>query len=253
MKRTISLLPLLGLLLLCGSLQAQTKIIAHRGYWKAPGAAQNSVASLYMAHELGAYGSEFDVNLTSDKRVVVNHDPTIDGYLIEQTPFALLRDLRLSNGEILPTLEQYLVHGKVCKGTQLILEIKAQATKQDEDCLTAKVVELVRAHQMEAQTEYISFSRNACSELRRLQPAASVSYLGGDLAPQAVKDSTWTGIDYNQTVFDKHPEWIKEAHRLGLTVNVWTVDKPDDMKRFIKEKADFLTTNHPAKALKLSR
>ena len=25
----------------------------------------------------------------------------------------------------------------------------------------------------------------------------------------------------------KHPEWIKEAHDLGLKVNVWTVDETE--------------------------
>ena len=54
--------------------EAQTWIIAHRGYWKSEGSAQNSITSLKRAAEARAYGSEFDVQLTKDQNVVVNHD-----------------------------------------------------------------------------------------------------------------------------------------------------------------------------------
>ena len=46
-------------------------------------------------------------------------------------------------------------------------------------------------------------------------------------------------------VIKKHPEWIKEAHELGLKVNVWTVDEVEDMKSLIEQKVDFITTNEP--------
>ncbi len=35
-----------------------TQVIAHRGYWDTHGSAQNSLASLEKADEIGAYGSE---------------------------------------------------------------------------------------------------------------------------------------------------------------------------------------------------
>ena len=62
------------------SIQAQTQVIAHRGYWKAEGSAQNSLASLRKAAEAKVYGSEFDVQMTADGIVVVNHDNKIVDY-----------------------------------------------------------------------------------------------------------------------------------------------------------------------------
>ena len=53
------------------------------------------------------------------------------------------------------------------------------------------------------------------------------------------------GLDYHMGVIKKHPEWIKEAHELGLKVNVWTVDEVEDMKSLIEQKVDFITTNEP--------
>ena len=73
------------LLLLCVlmavpvSAKRKTKVIAHRGYWKTEGSAQNSIRSLERANEIKVYGSEFDVHLTADNVPVVYHDRKIEG------------------------------------------------------------------------------------------------------------------------------------------------------------------------------
>lgn len=43
----------------------------------------------------------------------------------------------------------------------------------------------------------------------------------------------------------RHPEWFDECHKLGLKVNVWTVNDPADMQWCIDHGADFITTNEP--------
>ena len=96
--------------------QAQTQVIAHRGFWKAEGSAQNSIAGLKKAAEAKVYGSEFDVQLTADGVVVVNHDDAIDGLVIGETAYDKLKDLKLKNGEKLPTLADYLEAGKEIAG-----------------------------------------------------------------------------------------------------------------------------------------
>ena len=55
-----------------GSALAQPKVIAHRGYWKAPNSAQNSLASFSKADSIGVFASEIDVWLTADDRLIVN-------------------------------------------------------------------------------------------------------------------------------------------------------------------------------------
>ena len=110
-------------------------IVAHRGYWTAPGLneAQNSVAALREAQDFGCWGSEFDVHLTADNIVVVNHDPTREGKEIQTTAYKELRNLSLSNGEPLPTLCEYLAQGVVCEKTMLVLELKPQYSQERED------------------------------------------------------------------------------------------------------------------------
>jgi len=52
-------------------------------------------------------------------------------------------------------------------------------------------------------------------------------------------------LDYNINVMRKNPHWIKEAHDLGLTVNVWTVNKQEDMEWLLDENVAFISTDEP--------
>lgn len=232
---------------------AKTRVIAHRGYWTCAGSAQNSLASLQAAHRIGVYGSEFDVYITRDGQLVVHHDPEIDGVNIENANYLDIKDKTLQNGERLPLLKDYLSTGKQCTGTQLILEIKPHLNKEDEDRCVAAVVKMVNELGMTSQVEYISFSRNACQQLAEKAKGAQISYLKSDLSPEEARKMGCTGIDYKGRVFAVHPEWIAEAQKEGMTVNVWTIDDLDEIDRFIKAGVDFITTNKPVEALKLAR
>lgn len=231
--------------------QAQTQVIAHRGFWKVEGSAQNSVTALNKAAEAKVYGSEFDVQLTADGVVVVNHDDAIDGLTIGETAYDKLKDLKLKNGETLPTLADYLEAGKKLLGVQLILEIKPHKTKAQEDQIAESVVKMVKEYGLEKQVEYISFSMNVCEQLVRLTPGSEIAYLNGDIAPKEGKEKGLTGIDYYYKVFKKHPEWVKEAHDLGMKVNVWTVDNVKEMQKMITLGVDYITTNQPLEAAAL--
>ena len=80
--KTKILMVALMLLAMTPAIQAKslTKTVAHRGYWNCEGSAENSLASLRKAHDVGCWGSELDIWLTSDGGLVVNHDPkTLDG------------------------------------------------------------------------------------------------------------------------------------------------------------------------------
>ena len=237
---------LLGCIICNVALSTQTKAIAHRGYWDCPGSAQNSIVALYKAHEIDVYGSEFDVLITADGVPVVNHDDNIQGHVVEKTNYEDLRDLKIKNGEILPTMEQYLVHGKANKETKLILEIKPHSTKEIEDKAVKIIVEMVQNMELEEQTEYISFSLNICKEILKTNPNAKVFYLRGELSPKEIKEIGLTGIDYHYSVFEKNPEWINESKTLGIRTNAWTVNDETIMKKLISAGIDYITTDKPS-------
>ncbi len=227
------------------------EVIAHRGYWTTAGSSQNSVTALIKAQELDIYGSEFDVWITSDGVVVLNHDPTIDGIRIETSTYDDLKNVRLGNGEKIPTLNDYLVQGKKDPSTKLILEIKTHSTKTNNDRVAAKVVQMVKDANMTDQVEYIAFSLDVCKELLKLQPDAVVAYLSGNRTPQQLHDLGIKGIDYNASVIRSNKNWIAESHNLGMTVNVWTVNSESDLREMIDLGVDFITTDQPVLAKQL--
>ena len=248
MKRI--LISAIALLACIVGMQAQTQVIAHRGFWKTEGSAQNSIAALEKAAEEKLYGSEFDVQVTLDGKLIVNHDAKFQGFIIAETPYKQLKKIRLQNGEKLPNLKKYLKKGKKLD-IQLILEIKSHKSKEVEDKMASDIVKMVKKMGLEKQVEYIAFSLNVCEQLAKLTPESEIAYLNGDIAPAELKKKGINGIDYHYNVIEKHPEWVKEAHDLGMKVNVWTVNKEDMMKKLIDRKVDYITTDQPLEAKKL--
>lgn len=230
----------------CGTMQAQkTQVIAHRGFWKTAGSAQNSIAALVKADSIGCYASEFDVWLTTDNQLVVNHDNTFKGVTMQDATAKVCTAVQLDNGEQLPTLQQYLEKARQLK-TRLILELKGHKTPEQETRAVEGIVKMIKDMGLENRTEYITFSQHATKEFIRLAPQSTpVYYLEGDIAPKELKEWGCAGPDYHFSVFKKHPEWIKESHGLGMKVNAWTVNDPKDMEWLIGQGVDFITTNEP--------
>ena len=99
---------LLAIMFMIANTSAQTRVIAHRGFWKTQGSAQNSITSLLKADSIGCYGSEFDVWLTKDNGLVVSHDGIIQGHKVEESTLKELTGLWLANGECVPSLKELL-------------------------------------------------------------------------------------------------------------------------------------------------
>ena len=229
------------------------KVIAHRGYWKTEGSAQNSLRALERAAVVKVYGSEFDVHLTADNVLVVNHDNDIQGKPIQTSTYAELKDLKLPNGECIPTLEQYLLKAKE-KGNRkvrLIFELKPHQTPERNQEAARRCVEMVNQLKLAKRTEYISFNLDACKELIRQAPKADVYYLNGELSPKELKELGFAGLDYHYKVLRSHPEWVQQCKAMGLKSNVWTVDDTAVMREMRDMGVDFLTTNQPEEALQI--
>lgn len=229
--------------------KTKTKVIAHRGYWRADGSAQNSLAALQKSNDIKAYGSECDIWLSADGVPMVTHDRTVkhngETLVIENTPSSVLKTVPLKNGEYMPTLDAYLNTFKNCKNTKLIIELKSHTTNQKENQLAAKVIDQVKAAKLQKRVEYIAFSKNMTQQIIKLDPKAKIAYLNGDLTPQQLKEMGCTGLDYHINIMKKNENWFKEAHDLGLTVNIWTVDDEPTMQYMIDHEADFITTDEP--------
>ena len=228
------------------SLTAQTGIIAHRGFWNREGSAQNSRSSVQNAINAGCYGVEIDVYLTTDGKVVLVHDPVLNGVRIDESAYSDLSGHTLSNGETLPLLDEILPLIAAQQHTRLIIEIKPHRDKDTEKTAVAAILELVDQANVRDKVEYISFSSHICETVIASRPAACVAYLGGSLSPEQLKERGYSGLDYNMRILKANPHWIPQAKKLGLTVNVWTVNRPEDIHYFTLSGVDYITTDNPA-------
>lgn len=238
---------ILGLAVLSTVLmKAQTQIIAHRGYWQTqPPTTENSIKSLENAQKLKIYGSEFDVRMTKDGVLVINHDEHHGEMEISETNFKDLEKLKLSNGENFPTLKEYLKQGKKDPSLKLIVEIKPIKSQEKESEIVQKTIKMIKDMKLESQSEFISFSLHICKEIKKMEPKFKVQYLNGELSPAQIKSEGLDGLDYHYSIFEKNPTWIAEAKTLGLITNSWTVNDIPVYEELKKQGIGFITTNIP--------
>ena len=226
---------------------ATNGIVAHRGAWKKNKLPENSIAALREAIRLGCAGSEFDVHMTSDDSLVINHDPTYNNYKIEQSTFAQVTEKPLSNGETLPTLRQYLISGMQNNtSTRLVIEIKPSAiSKERGEKVAGKTLALVRELHAEKYAVYISFDYNVLKKLESLDATVQTQFLDGNKTAEELKQDGIDGADYHYSVFKKNPGWIDSMKQQKLVLNAWTVNDPADMDWLLQQKFNFITTNEP--------
>ena len=249
------LVVLTAALMLCSNADARKKecgIVAHRGFWNCEeaGYAKNSVAALRCAQQAGFWGSEFDVNMTSDGVLLVYHDGKVDGKSIEKNPYSEFKNHRIRNGEPIPTIDEYLEQGKKCPETMLVYELKKHSCRKVEDRFVDLTIEKLKEHGLldPQRVMFISFSFHMCQRLAAKLPGFTVQFLSGNRAPAKVKSKGINGIDYEYTVFGRHPKWIDKAHELGMSTNSWTVNKEEDMAEMFELDIDCITTDNPLTA-----
>jgi len=226
---------------------ADNCVVAHRGAWKKMNLPQNSIASLKRTIELKCTGSEFDVRMTADDSLVINHDTEFNNLTIEKTNYADLIKFQLSNGEKLPTLREYIKAGIENNiSTRLVCEIKPSGiSKERGSIIGVKVVELFRKLHALNKVAFISFDYDILKKIKELIPTVSTQYLEGDKSPEQLMVDGISGADYHFSVYKEHPDWIESAKKNKITLNVWTINDSADMDWLIANKFDFITTNEP--------
>ena len=232
--------------------QKQTGIVAHRGFWNCDeaGYAKNSVAALRCAQEAGFWGSEFDVNMTSDGELIVYHDSDVEGRKIEEYPYSEFKDFKIANGETIPTIDQYLEQGKKYPETMLVYELKPHSCGEVEDRFVEITYKKLEEHGLmdPERVMFISFSLHMCEKIAKEHPEFTVQFLGSSKNPEELAKMGINGVDYNHMVFTLYKKWYRLARKNDMSVNAWTVNKDGDMRRMLKLGVDQLTTDNPLEA-----
>jgi glycerophosphoryl diester phosphodiesterase len=216
------------------------------------------MSALKAAQKLKIYASECDVNLTKDGKVLVvqsgwhpnrKASPKAD---VQRTTAKKMLEVPYANGEYVCTLEEFLKRVAKKPATKLILDLKSQATIERETKLVEAVLEIVEKAGMQNNVEYLAAHPWAAFELVKKAPEGSkIAYVGNNYDPTYLKGMGCTGLDYNFKILKKKKGWIKQAHKLGMYVNVWTVNKEEDIRWAIQNGVDYITTDDPMLVQKL--
>ncbi len=225
-------------------------MIAHRGL---SGIEKENTCSAFVAAGNRSYfGIETDVHRTADGQFIVIHDDDTlrvsgDRMTVEETSMETLRSLRLTDTDgrrgrrdlMLPTLEEYI--GICAKyGKTAVLELKNHMDGRDVEAVVRSIRELGWLE----RTVFISFDLPNLISLRELLPAQKAQYLIEEHVPADLMDTLarWRlDLDIHHPMLTA--EMCRKIHAMGLEVNVWTVNTPEDARRVTEAGADYITTN----------
>ena len=239
--------------------QAQTKIIAHRGFSDI--APENTLIAFQKAIKVGADYFELDVHQTKDGVLVVIHDKTVDrtssngkkGEIKEKTLSELQKvKVGLSSkfgekysNEKVPTLQEAL---ELAKGKiKVCVELKVEE-------IEASVIHLLNELDMIDKVIIFSFHDKSLINIRKLNPNIKTLFLKGtanfktlDYVKEINANAIGVGYDTKIT-----KEFISYARKNNIEVFKWTVNKEQEMKKLIDLNIDGIITNKPDLALKLN-
>ncbi len=248
-----------------GAAEPRPWIAAHRGgalLWP-----ENSLTAFQGALGLGVDLLELDVHQTKDGEVVVLHDPTLErtttgrGAVSEQTWGALASlGLKGATADRLPRLRDVL---ELARDTRvgLLVEIKTGVNRVRYPGIEERVLARLQAAKLIERATIMAFEWETLERLRALSPTVrltgllrerEVAPVGGvrgaaeRLAALKVND---LGIE--RTLLSS--EAVAAARAAGLTIGVWTVNAPDELRRALAAGVDYITTDRPDLALELRR
>jgi glycerophosphoryl diester phosphodiesterase len=218
-----------------------TCVIAHRGASSTH--PENTLEAFRAARELGADWVELDARRTADGVVVVHHDAALpDGRLLVELTAAVVPSA-------VPTLAEAL---QACAGMGVNVEIKNNAGDPDQDpeaWIADEVVRLLAARPDGQEILVTSFDLRTIDRVREVAPEVRTGWLLfavpdlGEAIDRAARHGHAAVHPFVAFVDDVV---VARAHGLGLEVNVWTVDDPEQMRQLIAIGADGIITNDPA-------
>lgn len=223
------------------------RVLAHRGATAV--APENTVQAFVAASALGADGVELDVHRTADGGLVVHHDADAAGVglLAERTQ----AEIRAARPEI-PTLDEAL---EACAGMLVNVEVKNLPGDADYDPgegVAAGVVEVLSRRGGHDDVLVSSFNLESVNRVRDLDPSIPTGFLvlvGMDPVDAVdVAHAHGHGAvhpDVRALVGGAAAATVTRAHELGMTVNVWTVNHEDEMRRLAATGIDAVITDVP--------
>ncbi len=194
---------------------------------------------------------ECDVHLSSDGRLVVIHDHTLErttngAGLVRDHSAAELRKLDAGDGEKIPLLQEVveLALGKV----GLVIEVKQVPPLYPG--LEEKLVNMLRQLGAVPECAVVSFNHSVIHELRKVEPSLQLGILEGARPIHPARLLR----DASADVYSPHwgaadPDVVREIHAAGGAVGVWPVDDEAAIAWCRWSRPDSIFSNRPKEVL----
>ena len=248
-------------------------VIAHRG--GAGISPENTLFAYKRAIDLGVDMLELDVRSTSDGKIVVLHDSTVDrttdgkGAVADLT-FEQVRKLdagfRWTNdgGKTFPFRGKNLQIPTLGEVFEAFPEIRINIEPKYENPSPVKPLcdllkEFKRTDKVivgSFRDEILKDFRQTCQSVATSATPSEASYflamykigLGASYSPKMQVLQVPEKLGRLQIVSE---DYIKAAHKLNLDVHVWTINDKNDMKHLIEIGADGIMTDYPDRLLEI--
>jgi glycerophosphoryl diester phosphodiesterase len=194
-------------------------LLGHRGARALKSILENTPASFDQALADGCDGFEFDVRLTADEEAVVCHDPKVLGFEISRTPAKLVPQLpRLRD-----VLQRY-------RDSFLDIELKVKGMERI-------MLDLFLRHKPRHGFVVSSFIPGVLKAVRAEDKTIPL----GLICESKTQLKFWTDLSIEYVIAHHElveTELVRKVKGAGKKVIVWTVNAPEEMKRFAEAGVD---------------
>lgn len=236
------------------------KIWAHRGF--SSEYPENTMLAFTKAYEAGADGIETDVQMSKDGKVVVIHDESLlrtcgVDKRVEECTFEELVNTRASRTKgdrfdaTIPSFDELCAF--IAK-TGMVTNVEIKTGVVYYPGIEEKIRDSVVKYGIEDKVIFSSFNPLSLVVMKKLLPQCESGLLFESVfnplhLSYLVKEC---GFQYLHPDFALvNDSMLSEAKACGLSLNVWTVDKEDDLKKLMEWGVNAAITNKPDYCLKL--
>jgi glycerophosphoryl diester phosphodiesterase len=251
-------------------------VLAHQG---ASGhAPSNTLEAFRLAVEMGADAIETDVHMTRDGHVVLSHDPDVDRLtngtgLIKNKTMAELREIDFGYRFTTDGGKTYPYRGRkvtIPTLSEVLEEFPTMRVncdiKQKSPALEAALCEVIRKHDAHDRVLVTSFHSSTMRRYRQFaDPRVATSantremvrffcyWRSGFQRWYKPKVDAFQVPEQQAGIRVVTPEMVRIAHRHGIKVHVWTINREEDIRRLLEWGVDGICSDYPDRVVKVMK
>jgi glycerophosphoryl diester phosphodiesterase len=202
---------------------------------------ENTIRGFKKAIELGVNAIELDVRKTKDGKLVVIHDAEVNKTTngmgkVDKLTLEEIKELDTQKGEKIPTLKEALEF--LGEKVKILIELKEPGYEEE-------TYDLIKKKDLIDNVIIVSFKEEALNKIRELDPNIETGLIYARYK-KPLEKAVELKVDYVLPLYHfTHTTDVKRAHEKGLKVIVWTINKKEDVEKYVAKGVDGITSDSP--------